>query len=140
NTVAAGRTDAGMALLTTLLLLTMISVLGLIMYLSVNSDMLINGYYRNFRSAFYAADSGLNIARADLVNQVVCAVPANFAAPPIANPATLAAKVQTFLSTQYASMAPLNSGQAANSWGQKFKITAVSFGLAPSSPTVTSRD
>src|SRR5581483_11438743 len=132
--------EAGMALLSTLLILSMTAVLGLIMFLSVNSDMLINSYYSNFRSSFYAADSGLNVARADLVNQVTASVPNAFSIPPIANPTTLASTVQTYISTHYGNLTALNSGQAANSWEEQLKITSVSFTLAPGSPTVTSRD
>src|SRR5262245_24379836 len=110
------RSEAGMALLTTILVMTMTTGLGIIMYLSVNSDLLINGYYSNFRSAFYAADSGLNIARAELVNQITSAVPAAFAIPPIANPANLAAATQTYITNTYGNTTALNSGQAANSW------------------------
>ena len=76
------------------------------MYLSVNSDLQINGCYRNFRSSFYSADSGLNIARAQLVNQVTAAIPTTFTVPPIGNPATLAANIQTSLSAQYATTPP----------------------------------
>ncbi len=81
-----GRDERGIALVITLLLISMTTALGLVMYLSVSSDMFINGYYRNFRGAFYAADSGLNIARAQLVNQVLAQVPTTFAVPPLADP------------------------------------------------------
>lgn len=63
------RGQRGIALFTTLLLLSLISLLGLAMVLSVNSDMLINGYYGNYRASFYAADSGMNIARQAMANK-----------------------------------------------------------------------
>src|SRR5579885_1993370 len=82
--------ERGVALVTVLLLLTMMGALGVGLVLSLGADMMINGYYRNYRGAFYAADSGLNIARAQLASQTVAAVPttaqAFFPAPPIANP------------------------------------------------------
>ena len=53
----------GIALITAIFLTVLMSVLGLIMVVTVNSDMLINGYYGSYRSAFYAADAGLNMAR-----------------------------------------------------------------------------
>src|ERR1041385_3971575 len=70
--------ERGVALITTLLLLMLLTGLSLAMVLSVRSDMLINGYYRNFRGSFYAADSGLNAARTYIQNQVVAAIPASF--------------------------------------------------------------
>ena len=65
-----GRRDQGIALLLSLMLLTLMSVMSVIMVMTVSPDMLINGYYGNFRGSFYAADSGLNMARQQLVNQV----------------------------------------------------------------------
>ncbi len=132
--------EKGIALVIILLLVGATTAMGLLMYLSVNSDLQINGYYRNFRSSFYSADSGLNIARAQLVNQVRSAIPATFAVPPIGNPATIAANVQTALAAQYASYFSLNAGQAARSWSASFKVTNVSLTLAPGSPTITARD
>lgn len=70
TTPARFRRQRGIALFITLMLLSIVSLLGLAMMLSVNSDMLINGYYGNFRSSFYAADSGLSIARQSLLNNI----------------------------------------------------------------------
>ena len=64
------RRDQGIALLLSLMLLTLMSVMSVIMVMTVSPDMLINGYYGNFRGSFYAADSGLNMARQQLVNQI----------------------------------------------------------------------
>ncbi len=64
------RNQRGIALLLSLMLLTLMSVMSIIMVMTVSPDMLINGYYGNFRGSFYAADSGLNIARQQLVNQI----------------------------------------------------------------------
>ena len=68
--------DRGIALFTTLLLLSLVSLLGLAMMLSVNSDMMINGYYGNYRGSFYAADSGLTIARQAVLNNLSASVSA----------------------------------------------------------------
>lgn len=132
--------ERGVALIVTLLLVSLTVAMGLIMYLSVSSDMLINGFYRNFRGAFYAADSGLNIARAELVNQVTAVVPNTFATPPITNPDAVATAIANFITTQYGGFTSLNASKAAAAWTENFKITATSFALAPGSPTVTSRD
>ena len=59
----------GVALITTLLLLSLFMVMTLAMVIATNSDTLINGYYRDFRGSFYGADSGLNISRQFIVNQ-----------------------------------------------------------------------
>jgi Tfp pilus assembly protein PilX len=132
--------ERGVALVVMLLILSMTTALGLAMYVSTNSDLLINGFYRNFHGSFYAADSGLNLARAQLLNQVVAAVPTTFAVPPIANPANVATNAQNYLTTNYGNFVSLNASQATNSWKEQFKITSVTFSLAPGSPTVTSRD
>jgi len=72
------KKQEGVALITTLLLLMLMTGLSLAMVLSVRSDMLINGYYRNFRGSFYAADSGLNVARQAMRDQVIAAIPPSF--------------------------------------------------------------
>src|SRR6266550_4676112 len=73
----------GVALITTLLLL--MTALSLAMVISVRSDLLVNGYYRNTRGAFYAADSGINVSRQALINGVVGDIPATI---PTTVPAT----------------------------------------------------
>src|SRR5881296_1253281 len=132
--------ERGVALVIMLLILSLTTALGLGMYVSANSDLMINGFYRNFHGSFYGADSGLNVARAQLLNQVVAAVPSTFAVPPIANPDTVATNAANYLSTNYGNLVVLNAGQAANSWREQFKISNVTFALAPGSPTVTTRD
>ncbi len=47
----------GIALVTTLLLLSLMVAMTLAMVIAVSSDTLITRYYRNFRASFYAADS-----------------------------------------------------------------------------------
>lgn len=112
------RTQSGVALLTTLLLLMLMTGLSLAMVMSVRSDLLVNGYYRNFRGSFYAADSGLNIMRADLVNQLTTLIPAN--APPNTDPLQGAAPtVLANIKTKYGAS---NSISAAGSWPESFTI------------------
>src|SRR5258708_38178527 len=72
------KAQRGVALLTTLLLLLLMTGLSLAMVIAARSDMMINGYYRNFRGSFYAADSGLNVARQDMMNQITAAIPGAF--------------------------------------------------------------
>ena len=91
--------ERGVALVIMLVILSLTIALGLAMYVSANSDLLINGFYRNFHGSFYAADSGLNVARAQLLNQLVGSVPGTFAVPPIANPATVATNALNSVTT-----------------------------------------
>ena len=130
----AHRQDSGVALITALLILSIMSLLGLAMTLSVSSDMMINGYYRNFRGSFYAADSGLNTARQALLSQIEGQIPSVFSTPPM--PSTTASTAVSNLLTSYgSSYSSLNAGQASSSWAESFKISAAS--LSPSACTVT---
>jgi len=90
------------------------------MVIALSSQTFIGGYYRNFRGAFYAADSGLNVGRQALVNQVGSGFPATFAEPPIANPNALAATVLSSMLSTYGTSTSLNTGTAAGSWSEKF--------------------
>src|ERR1700686_1588882 len=91
----------GVALVTTLLLLLLLTAMSLTMVLSVSSDMLINGYYRNYRSSFYAADSGLNIARQAMVSTILAAVPPTFSAATAPIPPGTDAAVQANILNYY---------------------------------------
>src|SRR2546421_648511 len=117
----------GIALVTTLLLLLLLTGLSLAMVMSVKSDMMINGYYRNFRGSFYAADSGLNIARRTIVTDLMAAIPATFSATTQPIPAGTETSVQTDITNKFgASHSITGSGQAANSWPERYQITGVS--------------
>jgi Tfp pilus assembly protein PilX len=126
-----GKDERGVALITTLLILMLLTGLSLAMVLSVRSDMLINGYYRNFRGSFYAADSGLNAARAYMQNQVVAAIPASFGITQQPIPAGTDGTVQTNLNSTFGGSygTYTGSGQSANSWPGKYKVTGT-FALA----------
>ncbi|MGO9275829.1 MAG: hypothetical protein ACLQOO_37235 [Terriglobia bacterium] len=132
----ARRRDRGVALVLTLLLMAFMSLLGFLMMISVSSDLMINGYYRNYRGSFYAADSGLNIARQQLVNQITSQIPATFSSPPITDPVGSATTALNYVNNNYGSSTSLSGGQAAQSWAGNFKITNVSFSLV-GSPTVS---
>jgi Tfp pilus assembly protein PilX len=97
--------ERGIALVITLLLLLLLSVIGLAAVLSASSDLLINGYYSNYRGSFYAADSGINIARQDMYNQLNHAFTTTyttFVYPPPAGVAALGGTVQNVIKTEYA--------------------------------------
>lgn len=138
----AGARARGVALVGALLLLAVMMLLGLGMALSTSSDMFINGYYRNFRGSFYAADSGLNIARQRLINQTLAAVPNTFASgsPPI--PAGTDASVRSTVLGAYSSPFALNSGYGDNTWTGSFRLTGLTYQLAstPPQPVVTATD
>jgi Tfp pilus assembly protein PilX len=122
----------GVALITTLLLLLLMTGLSLAMVLSVRSDMLINGYYRNFRGSFYAADSGLNVARQAMRDKVVAAIPPTFTITTQPIPPGTDAAVQSYLLNTYGQSYTsfTGQGQAASSWPGNFQLTNASFTLA----------
>jgi Tfp pilus assembly protein PilX len=123
--------ERGVALITTLLLLMLLTGLSLAMVFSVRSDMLINGYYRNFRGSFYAADSGLNAARTAMSNGVIAAIPASFGITQQPIPAGTDATIQTNINTTYGQSYTkfTGQGQAASSWPGSYKVTGT-FSLA----------
>lgn len=127
----------GVALVITLLLLMMMMALAVAMVLASGSDLLIGGYYRSHRGAFYSADSGLSIVRQQVGNQLAALAPATFppGTPPL--PANAAATVQAAILGQYGAYTNLNSGQAANSWPGNFRIDNFQLALA-GAPVVTS--
>jgi Tfp pilus assembly protein PilX len=134
--------ERGVALITTLLLLMLLTGLTLTMAWSARSDMLINGYYRNFRGSFYAADSGLNIVRQAAINQFNPGVglPTTFAANTQPIPTGTDATIATTINAQYANFKPITGsgqGNAANSWPEQFRLpTNSSFQLSQASCTV----
>jgi hypothetical protein len=132
----------------------LMTILGLTMVVSVNSDMMINGYYGNSRAAYYAADSGINIARQYLSNQLQSQVymgaclgwGANAFTPDCVsaplNAATAPAAALANLQAAYQALTPLNSGNAVHSWPSSFMIQnsatcTSSIQNAPGSPVIT---
>ena len=120
-----GNGERGVALITTLLILMLLTGLSLAMVFSVRSDMLINGYYRNFRGSFYAADSGLNAARQAMTDGVVAAIPASFGITQQPIPPGTDGNIQTSINNTYGqSFASFTGqGQAAASWPGSYKVT-----------------
>jgi hypothetical protein len=123
--------ERGVALITTLLLLMLLTGLTLAMAWSARSDLLINGYYRNFRGSFYAADSGLNIVRQAMVPLFQPGggvYPANFVAGtnPLPSPATEQAVMNAVNGTYGArTVSGAGTGTAANSWPGQYNANLV---------------
>jgi Tfp pilus assembly protein PilX len=128
--------ERGIALVLTLLFLTLVTALSLAMVIAFSSQTLIGGYYRNFRGAFYAADSGLNVARQEVMAQIVPTVPTTFTLP-ATGPTTTACGTPGTLTvgSTYASATSLNTGTAANSWNENFKITNATYSVPQATPT-----
>ncbi len=122
-----GRTpERGVALVVTLLLLTLITALSVGMVIAFSSQTLIGGFYRNYRGAFYAADSGLNIARQQAGAELEAAMPLNFALPP-GNVNACAGNGSATVGADYAANTSLNTGTAGQSWSENFKISNATF-------------
>ncbi len=129
NRLGRAGASRGMALISTLLIMSLMIAMTLAMTIAMSSDMLITRYYRNFRSAFYAADSGTNIVRQYMANQIVAAIPTTFSNTTQPIPAGTSTTVQSSILTNYgstASAANLNiiGGGAAGSWPGKFYIAS----------------
>ena len=130
----AGRRNAsgGMALITTLLLLSVMMAMTLAMVIAVTSDTLITKYYRNARTSFYAADSGVNIGRQAMLSSLSgAALTAGQTFTTGTLPTLSSADVSTALATintSYASMRSILGGQAANSWPTSFQLVGTQSG------------
>jgi Tfp pilus assembly protein PilX len=132
NTGVRGDGTRGIALITTLLLLTVMIAMTLGMTIAVTSDTLITRYYQTYRSSFYAGDSGVNVVRQYMLNQLVSnatvAVGTSFtqgSAPPLSatdSSTTLTNALNLYQSTATASNRQINLGMGANSWPGSFYI------------------
>ena len=144
--------ESGMALITVLFLTILMTILGLTMVVSVNSDMMINGYYGNERASYYAADSGINIARQYLVNQLYASVVqtsclgwganavAGCTTPPLNATTAASAALSNLQSTYSGSFTPVNTGTAGGSWPSYFMLygnASCTTGVTPSGTTST---
>jgi Tfp pilus assembly protein PilX len=130
----------GVALIITLLLLFLLSVIGLAAVMSSSSDLMINGYYKNYRGSFYAADSGLNMARQAISTYFNNNAPATW--PTTQSSATtaggtLATSAGTYVTGLYGNSYSLNGqGQAGNSVPSSFTIITATVSL-PTQPSGT---
>jgi hypothetical protein len=128
------KNQRGIALITTLLLLMLLTAMSIAMVLSVSSDTLVDGYYRNFRGSFYASDSGVNVARQAMVNGISAAVIPGFGPALAPIPAGTDANVRGNVWALYGGgvYTTLNGGSSAKSWPERFTLTAAT--LAPYIP------
>jgi Tfp pilus assembly protein PilX len=113
----------GVALIFTLLILALLMVLSLGMVIALSSQTFIGGYYRNFRGAFYSADSGLNISRQAMVNKILSLVPASVSVGSQPLPAGSDTTIQTYVNSTYSGWTSIGGGQATNSWPGQFEIS-----------------
>ena len=137
---SGSKRNRGVALITALLLLSLFTVMTLSMVIATTSDTLIDGYYRNARGSFYAADSGMNVARQYLVNQIFASLPTTYtpsSGVPQLSPS--AATILTNLENSSTGFGGYKStlGSQAASWPETFTIDSAktTFGLASCSPT-----
>jgi len=138
NARVRGRDSRGVALITTLLLLTVMIAMTLGMVIAVTSDTLITRYYQTYRSSFYAGDSGVNVVRQYMLNQLVSnatvAVGTSFtqgSAPPLSATDASTALTNTlslYTSTASSSNRQINAGKGANSWPGSFYIVSAQAG------------
>jgi hypothetical protein len=132
KTHPCGQGSRGVALVVTLLLLSLMVAMTLGMVIAVTSDSLITRYYRTYRSSFYGGDSGVNIARQYMLNQLVSnasvAIGTTFSstsAPPLSATdasTSLANTLARYKSSASIQNRQINSGQGANSWPGSFYI------------------
>ena len=122
--------ERGVALLITLSLLALLGAASLAMVLLVSSDTMINGYYRNYRGSFYAADSGVNVVVETMKNtiqNVASNATSNAIYPPLpiigATPA-----IGAIPATVSAAYAPYMAGDYTvsdnGSWKEQFRMIA----------------
>ena len=107
-----------MALVITMILLTLMGAASVAMVMYVSSDTMINGYYRNYRGSFYAADSGVNIIVQTLKSSINSA--AGTSGPPLPTgsvPTSVTNALQTYQKNYYVVGDP-------NSWNGQFKLIA----------------
>ena len=126
------KDSRGVALITTLLLLTVMIAMTLGMVIAVTSDTLISRYYQTYRSSFYASDSGVNVVRQYMLNQLVANATVNVGTvfnpsgpPPLSATdatTTLTNALNLYSSTGAASNRQINTGNGALSWPGNFYI------------------
>lgn len=128
---ARRRKQHGIALITAIFMTVIMSILGLCMVLTVNSDMLINGYYASYRSGFYAADAGMSIARQQLLLQLTNAANMNpctswgsgaatgCTSAPMSTLATTMSTWMSNVTSQYANFTRVENG---GPWQESFEV------------------
>jgi len=132
------ESERGAALIISLLLLGLMAALSLVMFFTVYSGSMINGYYRNYRGSFYAADSGANIAVQYLTNQIVASEPSTYSPGVQPIPSTVSAAAASALLTAYGANTSIDTGNASNSWNEKFYVVnSPATATLPASPSLS---
>jgi Tfp pilus assembly protein PilX len=109
--------NRGVALIITLILLLLLSAASIAIVLLVSSDTMINGFYRNYRGSFYAADSGVNVVVESMKNALLSA--GNGAG----NPPFASGAVPASVTTAYTAFQGGNyTFGDTNSWNGKFQL------------------
>ena len=117
------KRDRGVALVTTLLLLSLFSVMTISMVIATTSDTLIDGYYRNARGSFYAADSGINTVRQYMINQLSTDVPSPFTTFSTPITSTNETAIMTAIGNSSSGFGAFQSALGSQtSWPGKFKV------------------
>lgn len=109
----------GAALIITLILLALLSAASVAMVMLVSSDTMINGYYRNYRGSFYAADSGINVVVEAMKGSIAASVNAG-ANPPLPQNAVPAPVTASYTPYQAGYYTIGDNG----SWTSKFEMVA----------------
>jgi len=133
--------DRGVALIMTLLLLSLFTVMTLSMVIATTSDTLIDGYYRNARGSFYAADSGINAARTILISDIQSsALPSGYSpssgAPHMVAPSITNVTGKSTGFGSYNTILGSSTSSSSSSWPGTFQISSVT--LAPMTVTYNS--
>jgi hypothetical protein len=121
--------NRGVALVISLLLLSLFMVLTLSMVIATTSDTLIDGYYRNARASFYGADSGVNAIRQSLLNDLFNNdLPAGYVPSGGAPNLTITSSFPSDITStssgfgSYQSILGATSSTSSNSWPGTFKL------------------
>ncbi len=117
------RGERGTALIAALLMLLLVTGLSSVMAVTLNSDVLMNGYFGSFRGSFYAADSGLALARQEMLNQLIGSVSSSFStsSAPITN-GTESSVLSTVLGEFSTSASSPVTIAATSSWPAQFYL------------------
>jgi hypothetical protein len=141
--VKKSPSNRGVALVTALLLLSLFMIMTLSMVIATTSDTLIDGYYRNSRASFYGADSGVNIVRQALINDVATnAVPTGYlpgtGAPSLALPTNAFPTDITSAFGSSQSVLGSSSSGSSSSWPGSFALDTTKSSLSMASASTNS--
>ncbi|MGH9688078.1 MAG: hypothetical protein ACRD5K_13415 [Candidatus Acidiferrales bacterium] len=126
--------ERGIALLITLGLLALLGAASLAVIFLTSSDTMINGYYRNYRGSFYAADSGINVVVEAMKHAIAASANTGVtgAAPPLAISGTIVAPGATGSAIPSTALQPAYAPYLASaytigdpgSWNSQFQVVA----------------